>query len=193
MARPRTVSDDAIRQAAREVFLEHGPGASVNLIAERLGVTHAAVFGRAGNKVQLMLESLSPGSPKALDLLAEAVPASDAVGRLRVILVELMVFLREIVPGLVVLKAAGHSMGQLPSQQKAPPPVALRWALTRWLERAVEAGTLAPMRCWAVAEGLLGALEARCFNGYLGGPTFAPGADEVFVRELVDGLVKVKR
>src|SRR3712207_4659504 len=54
MARPRTISDDDIRQAARAVFVEHGASAPVSLIAERLGVTHAALFGRAGTKDQLL-------------------------------------------------------------------------------------------------------------------------------------------
>lgn len=189
MARPRTVSDDDIHNAARAIFVEHGPGASVSLIADKLGVSHAALFGRAGTKEQLMLDALCPGRAPAVERLV-APPAHERPRELLVeILIELMAFFQQVVPNLVVLRAAGRSMADLPPQNEAPPPVALRWALARFLERASAAGTLPPMRSWAVAEGLLGAMEARCFNGYLGGGAFAPGSDDAFVRELVDGLL----
>lgn len=189
MARPRTISDEDIQDAARTIFVEHGPNAPVALVAEKLGVTHAALFGRVGTKERLMLDALRPGRPRAIERLAEAPPEEGAEGRLIEILVELMAFFQQVVPSLVVLRAAGRSMADLPPRGEAPPPVALRWALARWLERAGESGALAPVRAWAVAEGLLGAMEARCFNRYLGGGAFAPGTDEVFVRELVSGLL----
>lgn len=50
MARPRSITDEEIHAVAREVFVEHGPVAPVSLIAERLGVSHAALFGRVGTK-----------------------------------------------------------------------------------------------------------------------------------------------
>lgn len=188
MPRPRSITDDAIRHAARDVFVEHGPGASVSLVAERLGVSHAALFNRAGSKRQLMLDALCPDRPRAMRSFAEPPPATGADHRLVEILSELMAFFRRVVPNLVVLKAAGAAPDGSPDPD-GPPPVALRRALTGWLEAAVTEGALAPMRCPAVAEGLLGAMEARCFNAYLGGPAFAPGDDATFLQALVDGLV----
>ena len=189
MARPRSITDDEIHAVAREVFVERGPGAPVSLIAERLGVSHAALFGRVGTKEQLLLEALYPGRPPAIDRLSKPPPSEHAVEALVEVLTELTAFLHRVVPSLVVLRASGRSMAELPPRDEAPPPVALRWSLARWLERASENGALPPVRSWATAEGLLGAMEARCFNGYLGGGAFAPGSDEAFVRELVEGLL----
>ncbi len=189
MARPQTISDDDIHKAAREVFVEHGPGAPVALIAEKLGVSHAALFGRVGTKEQLLLDALSPGRPLAMDRLAELPPEHHAREALVEMLTELMVFFRQVVPNLVVLRAAGRSMADMPARGVVPPPVALRRSLARWLECASERGVLPPMHAWATAEGLLGAMEARCFNGYLGGKPFAPGRDDTFVCDLVDGLL----
>ena len=193
MARPRTVTDEDIHSAARDVFVARGPGASVSLIAEKLGVSHAALFGRVGTKEQLMLGALCPGRPPALDRLIVPSTCERAREVLVEILTELMTFFQRVVPNLVILRAAGKSMADLPPREEAPPPVALRWALARFLERASDAGALPPMRSWAIAEGLLGAMEARCFNGYLGGGAFAPGPDDAFVRELVDGLLPLPR
>lgn len=189
MARPRSITDEQIREAARQVLIEHGPNVSVSRIAEKLGVSHSALFGRVGTKKQLLLDALGPGRPRAVELLAEAPPREGARDRLVEILADLMTFFRQVVPNLIVLRAAGSSLAELPPSDEGPPPVALRWALARWLERAGEAGALPPMSAWAVAEGLLGAMEARCFNRYLGGGAFAPGDDGAFVRELVYGLV----
>jgi AcrR family transcriptional regulator len=188
MGRPRSISDEDIQSVARDVFVEHGPNAPVSDIARRLGVTHAALFGRVGTKDQLLLSALGPGRPPALERLSSA-PDANARETLVEVLTELMRFFHRIVPNLVVLRAAGRSMADLPPRDEAPPPVALRWSLSRWLERASDSGVFPQMRAWAVAEGLLGAMEARCFNGYLGGGAFAPGSDAVFVRELVDGLI----
>ena len=189
MARPRLISDDAIREAARLVFVQDGPGAPVSRVAERLGVSHAALFARVGTKEQLLREALGPGRPPALAALAEDRPELGAHARLVQILRELMVFLERAVPSLVVLKASGVSL----ASKREAPPVALRRALSRWLSRAVELGAAAPMDAGAVAEGLLGAMEARCFNAYLGGVTHAPGDDLAFLDALVAGLVPAAR
>lgn len=185
MARPRSVSDAQIEAAARAVFVEQGPGASVAAVAARLGVSHAALFARVGPKSRLMLRALCPGRPSALDAL-DAPPGADAAAHLERTLLDLMSFLRSVVPNLVVLKAAGLEIELPPGAP--PPPVALRGALSAWLAAAAAAGHLGIDAPTAVAEGLLGAMEARCFNGYLGGEAFTPGEDAAFVRALVAGL-----
>lgn len=189
MARPRTVNDDQINKAARAVFIEHGPSAPVSLIARTLGVTHAALFGRTGSKKQLMLDALCPGQPRALEWLAHAPPSVGVEDRLVEVLRELMEFFRQVVPNLVVLKVAGESMEDLPGADGLPPPIAVRCALSGWLAAAAHSGSLAPLHAPSVAEGLLGALEARCLNAYLGGEAFAPGDDTEFIEQLVQGLV----
>ena len=190
MARPRTITDDEIKQAARDVFVEYGPSAPVSLVARKLGVSHAALFGRAGSKDQLMLDALCPGAPRAMEWLSEPPPPTAVEDRLREILIDLMAFFQRIVPNLVVLRAAGRSMDELPGGDGTPPPVALRHALSLWIATAVEAGSCAPIHATSVAEGLLGAMEARCFNAYLGGDAFAPGEDADFIKELVHGLLR---
>lgn len=190
MPRPCSITDKEINEAAREVFVEHGPSAPVKLVAEKLGVSHAALFGRAGSKEQLMLDALCPGRPRAVEWLVQPPPRVGVEQRLVEIMVDLMEFFQRVVPNLVVLKAAGRSMHAGPSGDGPPPPVALRHALAAWLETAVGAGSLEPLHCAAVAEGILGAMEARCFNAYLGGAAFAPGEDAAFVHGLVCGLLR---
>ena len=145
MARPRSITDEQIKDAARAIFVEHGPQATVKQIADRLGVTHAALFARAGSKEQLMNDALLPAQPRAVKRLAEAPPEAGVDSCLVEILVDLMEFFQQVVPNLVVLKASGRSLAGVPEGGGLPPPVALRRALARWLDRAVRQGSLMPM------------------------------------------------
>jgi AcrR family transcriptional regulator len=187
MARPQTVSDEQIAAAAREVFVEHGPNAPVSLVGKRLGVSHAALLQRAGSKRQLMLDALWPGRPPAVDALSAPPPLVGADEALVDILLGLMGFLQVVIPNLVVLRSAGLPVGR-PGPGE-PPPALIRRLLADWLDQAHQIGALAPQPPQALAEGLLGAIEARCFNGYLGGPGYADGEDRTFVEAVVAGLV----
>jgi AcrR family transcriptional regulator len=189
MARPQTISDEEIRDAAREVFVSEGPGASVSRVAERLGVSHAALFNRAGSKAQLMIESLCPGRPAAIEQLQAELPDEDLQGWLIDVLSELMVFLKRVIPNLVVLKASGTPISEVPMGD-VPPPVLLRRLLADWLRRATASGRIEVGQPDASAEGLLGAMEARCFNAYLGNSAFAPGDDRDFLVDMVSACVK---
>lgn len=144
MARPRSISDTEIHCAAREVFVHHGPNAPVALIAKKLGVSHAVLFGRVGTKGQLLFDDLCPGRPPAVERFAEFPPYGRARETLVEVLTEFMAFFRHAVPNLVVPRAAGRSMADMPPCGDRPPPVALRWSLARWLERAIERGELPP-------------------------------------------------
>lgn len=166
----------------RAIVLERGPKAPVMAAAARLGVSHAALLQRAGSKKRLMLRAFTPTVPAVLEELSAEPPVSGRARVLTALLSELNAFHDQMLPGLMALKAAG--VRAKPSGASAP-TVALRRALAAWLRRA----GLPTSRAAAVAEGLLGAIEARSFNAYLGGPSFVEGRDEHFVSGLVRHLV----
>jgi hypothetical protein len=62
----------------------------------------------------------------------------------------------------------------------------LRRLLADWLVRA---GTRPGKRAPAVAEALLGAMEAHCFNSYVGGSSFVAEEPRAMVTKLVVALV----
>ena len=55
MGRPRLIEDDAILAAAREVFLARGAAATTQDVAERVGLSQAAIFKRFATKQELFL------------------------------------------------------------------------------------------------------------------------------------------
>jgi len=178
MGRPRRISDEQLDAAARAVFQERGAAAPLSAVAERLGVSTAAVLHRVGSKAGLLQRALAPPVPVALTRL-EAPPGPNPRRELEDLLVELARALDDLVPSLIALR----SSGVMPPPAQAP-TVVLRRALARWL------GPLKPRVVPVVAaESLLGTLEARAFNRYVGGASFAPGSDRAFVRKLVGALV----
>ncbi|MDX2015525.1 MAG: helix-turn-helix domain-containing protein [Myxococcaceae bacterium] len=189
MARPRVMSDEQLEAAAREVFLELGPAAPVADVARRLGVTQAALFHRLGSKEALMLKALCPGAPHALAAFAQT-PRTDVTAhqQLAPTLKALLDFLRQAIPGLVILRGAGIALEKaLPPGP--PPPIAMRAALASFLSMAAEKGLVALDDAAASADAVLGALEARVLNEFLGGRSFIEPDDDDFLARLLDATV----
>ena len=74
MPRPKTVSDEEIVSAARDVFLERGPSAPLSEIAKRVGLSQPALSQRFGSKRQLLEAALMPRSLPAWVAALEAGP-----------------------------------------------------------------------------------------------------------------------
>jgi AcrR family transcriptional regulator len=183
------MSDEQLEAAAREVFLELGPAAPVADVAKRLGVTQAALFHRLGSKEALMLKALCPGAPHALAAFAQ-VPRRDVPVReqLAPTLQGLLDFLRQAIPGLVILRGAGIALEKaLPPGP--PPPVAMRAALGSFLTVAAEKALTSVTDARATADAVLGALEARVLNEFLGGRSFVEESDDEFLHRLLEATV----
>jgi AcrR family transcriptional regulator len=202
MGRPQQVTDAQIAEAARACFLEHGPQVSVQVVAARLGVSSAAVFARVASKEQLLMRAFFSGVPgpgRALAMLQSATTATTATTstalrtELLAIMVELMAVVRQVVPGLVMISAAGLPLrevlrGSSSTALSPDPPTALRAALVAYLKRAHARGLRCPGEPTAFAEALLGPLEARAFHDHVLGDDKSAAADAVFCRRLLHGL-----
>lgn len=184
MPRPRLLSDEDIDAAARDVFVAHGPGAPVSLVADELGVTHAALLQRAGSKERLLLRALRPPPRRELDALFAAPPVSGVRDKLLAILRGLRDLLERTLPALLVLRAAGLDVERALGSVE-PPPVTVRRRLAGWL---VKTRRVHRKRARVLAEALLSTLEAHCFNEHLGGPSFVSKYPSRVLAELIDNF-----
>lgn len=171
MARPRQVSDAQIIEAARDCFLEHGASVSTTVIAERLGVSQAALFKRFGTKDDLMVAALRP-DPSTLDTLIaklEAGPNARPVPQqLREVALTIRDRFAEILPRMAVLKSAGLTPApRCEGTQKPIPPQRVHTALVGWLEQANGTGMARIPHPAAAAFSLLGAIHMQCFMTYM--------------------------
>jgi len=180
MPRPRLISDDALREAARACFLEHGPAVSVTVVAERLGVTAAAGFRRVGDKDALLRLALDPGAPPDILTALRDGPRPDEPleAQLAQVLGALLSFFRRVVPGLLVMRATGA-----PSSVTGAKPDWARAGLTAWIRAAGKPG--APE---TLADLLVSAVEARCLREHLSAEAATPRQDAAWARRLVRAM-----
>ena len=169
MARPRTVSDAEILEAARTIFLAQGGSASTSAIAEEVGLSQAALFKRFGTKRDLMLAALKPpAQPDFVTLLGEG-PDPDRSTRDQVaeLAESALRYFRQLVPRMVVLTSSGLGPEDvIASFEEAPPLVAQR-RLAEWLEVAMEQGRVRRGDAFAVANLILAPMHMRAFSAHL--------------------------
>jgi hypothetical protein len=135
-----------------------------------------------------MARALAQEVPAALAMFEAPAPTRSVRRALVRVLMDLHGSLARSIPALVVQRAAGRR-ASTPDGLLAP-TVALRRALASWLTRSTR---VRPARAAAIADALLGAMEARCFNAFLGDDSFVEGETEPYIRALVTALVPAKR
>lgn len=190
MVRPRKLSDDDILDAAREVFVAHGPHVSTTVVAEAVGLSQAALFKRFGTKENLMVRALLP-PPRVdwVDLLGEGPDQRPMHAQLLEIADAAMRFFDRMLPCLMTLKAAGLDLVDLVAAQPEPPPLMVRRALRRWFAAAMDQGRMRRGDPDALALAFMGAMQARAaFSHMFGAEPLTPELREAHVRGVVDAL-----
>ena len=189
IARPRQFTDDEILDVAQGCILEHGPSVSTTMIAERLGISQAALFKRFGTKENLIVAALSRpmGKNPVADVLAEG-PTDDPIPDQLVALgVGIMTMMRRLVPCMAMLHAAAIDTKAHLGQDHAPPKQA-RKLITAWFQRGMDQGRIRPMDPHIMAVGFIGMLKARPFREIILGDDGLKCSDEVYVRQLVEQM-----
>lgn len=169
MARPRQMEDVDILRHARDVFLEHGPGASTQLVADACGLSQAALFKRFGTKRELLEKALLPPErPPILEALAAGPGPGPLHPQLEKLAWDVTMYFREVVPCMVMLSASGISPKLALRNFEVPPPIRMQQAMTMWFDAASD--RLQPDICTrSLATAFLGTLHVRTFFHFLGG------------------------
>ena len=107
MGRPRTVTDEQILEAAREVFIEQGASAPTATIAERLWLSQAALFKRFGTKEELLIAAVRPLPPPWLEQVQQGPDERPIPEQLKELGLQIAEFMDDLVPRVGVLHAAG--------------------------------------------------------------------------------------
>ena len=112
MARPRLLTDDEILAATQSCLFEYGPSVSTTMIAERAGISQAALFKRFGTKERLIISALR--QPMQRNPIVDRLEMGPQAGPIRAQLIELGVamigVMRRVVPCLAMLHSAGLSL-----------------------------------------------------------------------------------
>jgi AcrR family transcriptional regulator len=190
MTRPRTVTDQAILNAARNCAVERGPAVSLDVIAGRVGLTSPALLKRFGSRQELMIAALRPSDPPAWVVdLANGPDDRPLDQQLRVLIDRVLDFLSSETPCMTALSESGFQVNDIFERGEAPPPLRSIWALSGWLQRAqqrglIDAHVVDSEDFEGVAMGLLGALHGRVFLSDFMGTSFWRRSRDEYVADL---------
>ena len=187
MARPRQVTDDEILEVARACF-EEDPNASTVTIAQRVGLSQAALFKRFGTKMRLMLRAMGiTFGPPWVPIVEKGPDDRPVPEQLAEIGDAIVGFFRKMMPRLAVMKAVGLSFTDMFGEEEKPPPIVGYEALTAWFERAIEQGLVRDGDPKGFAIAFLGMFQARAFWAHFAGDHFPSPMpdDEAYTRHVV--------
>jgi AcrR family transcriptional regulator len=186
VARPQTIPDEQILDAAREVFLAEGPGASTADIARRAGVSEGLLFKRFETKERLFVAAMGCRAPPWHAELERLAGKGDLRENLERLAAGVLEANDVAMPRLAMQWAAKVSPGACPDGE----PHSCRdiKLLAAFFEREIAAGRLRPCDSEVLARAFLGALLHHGMFEMLGVNRRLPIARATFVRAMVDQL-----
>jgi AcrR family transcriptional regulator len=187
MARPVTISDQQILEAARALFTEKGPRATTAEIAERAGVSEGILFKRFGSKAGLHKVAMSSdiaGDWIRREMRAQA-PLRTKKDFERFIRWQAET-LREVAPVVIMAWSFRAHVGALPADLAGPesaPLVAIR-TLGEMLQEEMDAGHLVARDAQAVAQIMTGSVWYFVFLELVHGRDGGAMVENTFVQQL---------
>lgn len=157
MGRTPKISNEAILDAARQVFWDQGMEASTANIAQKAGISEAAIFKRFATKQELFLAAIGiDRHPAWVKVLEQGQPRADFKVELAEILRGMLVFYKDMTPRVVMMMAP---LALLQSNQFIPPPIRDYQLLTRFLDRAIALGYIRDCDTRLIAHLIVGTIH----------------------------------
>ena len=188
MARPVTISDEVILDAARALFVEKGPRATTAEIAARAGVSEGILFKRFGNKGAL-LKAAMPS--RAVGVWIQEQMRAQAPLRTEKDFARFIRWqtdtLRNVVPMVIMAWSSRSQKDELPVDLTGPttraPFVSIR-ILAEMFEEEMRGGHLAQRNAEALARILIGSVWYFVFLGLVSDKAPSGLDEDTFVEEL---------
>ena len=162
MSRIPRITNQQILEAARQVFLQQGFGASTLEIAQQAGISEASIFKRFLTKEELFFAAMGiPEKPLWVNELESLCGKGDLKENLINICLQIIEFYREVLPRIIMLRSRGNAIAELGG--KEPKPMRDVKVLTAFLELEINQDRLRPCDPQTVAHILLGSLMNYVF------------------------------
>ena len=180
------IPDEALLDAARDVLMRDGVGATTAAVAEHAGVSEALLFKRFGSKEALVQAAMAAERPAWMAIVDAAEGAGDLRGHLEAVGIGMIESLRQEMPRAMMLWS--KSPGEHFAGPGDPPPVAGMKRLSTWFEREMRLGRMRRTDPEILARVFSGAIVAYAMSEMTGLAVHMPLASTTFVRGLVDAL-----
>jgi AcrR family transcriptional regulator len=163
MGRNKTIEDEDVLAAARDVFRKEGHGASTRDVAKAAGISQAVLYQRFGSKDELFFRAMTPEAPDIAALLGPY-PPRNARADLLAIAERLLDYLRAFNPTLLkVVAVHGVEVERLRAWHAQLPFIPIVEALADRFRRMAADGLVRPNDPHASAVALISALHALAF------------------------------
>ena len=188
MARPRTITDERLLAAAREVFLEQGVSATTSAIARRAEVSEGTLFKRFATKEELFEAAmgLHEYARWRAELLAQ-VGQGDVRLNLEQAALAHIAEAKQLLPHLTAVFARGYSPEHNPLLQRLDNPVRHDAdAVARYLREETALGRVRPHDADVAALSVVGAIGQYIHREHL--LPRQPGREPIDAGRFVRGL-----
>lgn len=191
MARPRSISTDLILEAARQVFLDRGLGATTAEIAKVAGISEGTIFKRFGTKDSLFLEAMGlSGQPAWAESLMESCGQGELAETLEGIAWRVLEFFLEIIPKMAMLMSCHLSPEEIFRAHEDPPPLRGLRLMRGYFAEEQRLGRIRPEAdAEVLARMFLGGLHSFAWNEQTGINERMPMEPSVFIRGFVAVLL----
>ncbi len=194
MGRPPKITNEEILAAARQVFLAQGSNASTLAIAEKAGISEAAIFKRFTTKQALFLAAMGITEVREwVNVLSNYTPTAAIKAELIEICGQMLDFYLEVMPRVFMMMTQSNSPHP---PVVPPPPVRDTQLLAGYLDRAIIEGHLKPCDAITVAHLIVGAMTHFVVTQNIAGkwpiasslPTSQPIEPTTFIHNLIETL-----
>jgi AcrR family transcriptional regulator len=190
MPRPKSIDDEEILEAAREVFLEHGIQATTAQVAERADISEGTIYQRFGSKEALFLAAMDISNPPDWQEMLDAFDGSRSLEEdLHDLALEMIDFFEEIIPKIHMVMSSPVHADTFFDGGGDPPPVQGVRELTRFFHEERKRGRLGACDPEIVARMFLGSVYHFAFFNVSDLDAYMPMPRETFVRGMVANLL----
>jgi len=191
MARTKTITDEQILEAAREMFDRHGLTVTTAQIAEAAGVSEGSIYRRWESKQSLMIAAFGIRKPPAIEQMGELMESGKPIEeQLWIIANGLLDFFLENLPKMSALLACGLKMKEKILQSTDALPVQAVRAVMGFFEHHRRQGTIRTSDPEVAARMFVASIHHYAFAEYVGLNDMLPMPRETYVRGVVDTLLR---
>lgn len=187
MARTRTISDDKILEAAREVFLEAGHSGTTAEIARRADISEGTIFKRFATKDQLFLAAMKISSPPWLKRVWVVNNEHTVRQNLHHICLELIAFFEEVIPKMMMVMCSHGGFSKELFDQDALPVRVIK-ELSLYLDKEQRRGRLGSCDVQILARMLISSCHHYAFMEQAGLQQYLPMPRHHYVQGVLDNI-----
>lgn len=172
MARPTVIRNEAILEAARQVFLERGILATSAEVAQRAGVSEGSLFKRFKTKADLFRAAMGldvEDAPAAVVKLTTRVGVGTVEENLVEALLDAIGYVERIFPIAMMAWSNPKVNDCLPfGNDEEPPPLKLQRLLAEYLAAEHAIGRVRRVQPKILSRALMGAVSSYVFTEVIG-------------------------